>query len=203
MSSVNPYYTFNYSQPEEYRFSHDSVFLARRVFELLKSDIKPEWRILDLCAGCGIVGMDFLFHCDRELGLTPTQCDFIEVQNEYENHFYVNQQLLGLPRVNLRLLQKNFNDVVDGEYELILCNPPYFDPTAGKLSPSTFKNRCRFFMDATESELMASIHKLLAPQGRAYVLSRKPSQGNIIGDIRGTPLVLLKKMANSNNHNFL
>ncbi|MBV2168118.1 MAG: hypothetical protein KUL82_05355 [Bdellovibrio sp.] len=62
MSSINPHYTFHYSQPEEYRFSHDSVMLARKVFERVSASAMENWRGLDLCSGCGIVGLDFLFH---------------------------------------------------------------------------------------------------------------------------------------------
>jgi hypothetical protein len=90
MSSINSHTTYNYSQPSEYRFSHDSVFLARRVFEFLcESDIQT-FKALDLCSGCGIIGLDFIFHCLNELGQSPLSFDFMEVQSIYETHFFDN-----------------------------------------------------------------------------------------------------------------
>lgn len=196
MSSVNPYPTFEYSQPDEYRFSHDSVFLARRVFELLREEIKPDWRVLDLCAGSGIIGMDFLFHCRQELGQTPSRCDFLEVQDVYRPHFATNIERLNLPDTEMRFLHQNYNQPLSDQYDLILCNPPYFDPREGKPSPSQFKNRCRFFIDATQADLIHAIAAALTARGRAYVLTRStnPPQspdlnGLRVGDIRGTPLI--------------
>lgn len=204
MSSINPHYTFQYSQPEAYRFSHDSVFLARRVFEMVRAVIRPEWRVLDLCSGTGIVGLDFMFHCRSELGFVPHHCDFLELQSDYETHFAINlarfNEQLGIKQESLtpqiRFLQQNYNEKLSEKYELILCNPPYFQMNEGKLSPNLFKNRCRFFMDATVDELLQTIACALAPQGQAFVLSRKPHHfvhprllQDSAGEIRGTPLL--------------
>lgn len=62
VSSINKYPTFHYSQPSDYHFSHDSVFLAREIFERHSDQLaKGNVQILDLCAGCGIVGMIYYF----------------------------------------------------------------------------------------------------------------------------------------------
>lgn len=197
MSSINPHYTFNYSQPEAYRFSHDSVFLARRVFEMSAGRIQSNWRVLDLCAGCGIVGMDFLFHCKKELGVTPALCDFLEIQSDYQQHFEINRKQLGIPETELRFLQQNYTLKTPTPYDLILCNPPYFSKDQGKLSPNTFKNRCRFFIDASAADLLEAVARALAPQGEAFILSRTslPENSKLLargaGDIRGTHLIHL------------
>ncbi len=203
MSSINPHYTFEYSQPDEYRFSHDSVFLARRIFEITANRIKPEWKILDLCAGSGIVGLDFLFHCRSESGLLPAKVDFLELQTDYKGHFEINVRRLDLPMVQVRLLQMNYADLVNhdwakGHYDLILCNPPYFDLGSGKLSENEFKNRCRFFLDADKQQLIKSIRYSLALQGEAYVLMREvPEELENVGEIRGTPLVRITQQFHS------
>lgn len=200
MTSINLHYTFRYSQPDAYRFSHDSVFLARRVFELEKAHIEQNWQVLDLCAGCGIVGLDFLFHCNKELGVHPQTCDFLEIQNEYEEHFAANCERLGLPNACLNFKKQNYTESLNEKYDLILCNPPYFDPREQQLSPNAFKNRCRFFLDASHDDLLKSISLSLKATGRAYVLTRSPERAasNVqdfglaskpCDDIRGTPLV--------------
>lgn len=198
MTSINPHYTFEYSQPDTYRFSHDSVFLARRIFELVRDEMRPDWRVLDLCAGCGIIGLDFLFHCHKELKMAPRVCDFLEIQSEYETHFHVNRERLrtNVPGLELHFFLQNYTHPLPETYDLILCNPPYFDANSGKLSPHEFKNRCRFFLDASYEDLIAALAAALAPRGQAFVLARQPKPLDSsplemvrVGDIRGTSLL--------------
>lgn len=216
MSSINPYFTFHYVQPEEYRFSHDSVFLARKVFERYSAvQDRSSLRGLDLCSGCGIIGLDFLFHLQSNGGVEFASFDFLEVQEIYEPYFQKNAlNLRGLP-TSLRFLNQNYsilNETPWNEaYDLILCNPPYFHLNQGKLSPSEFKNRCRFFIDSDFPNLLKGIENALAPQGEAYVLLRNQKEHgwnaldearkilssrcslDSCGDIRGTDLVLIQR----------
>lgn len=195
MSSINFHFTFDYSQPNDYHFSHDSVFLARRVFELLKDELHNELSILDLCSGCGIVGLDFLFHCRKELGVVPKRFDFLEIQDIYDSHFKTNFERLNMPNLNSQFYLQNYKLDLPETYDLILCNPPYFDPAANHLSPNTFKNRCRFFIDAKAHELIGAIEKALNVGGAAFVLARQPiltcqnMKAEIVEKIRGTALV--------------
>lgn len=156
------------------------MFLARYVFEHTRDIIKPTWEVLDLCAGCGIVGFDFAFHCESELKLLPKKIDFIEVQDVYESHFLKNKALF--KKLNAHFIQQNYNTLTSPNrsvsYDLILCNPPYFLKEHGKLSPSEFKNRCRFFIDSDLETLLFSIENTLAPNGRAYVLIKESASHN-------------------------
>lgn len=177
MSSVNPHYTFNYSQPSQYRFSHDSVFLARKVFERYASSGLKVARALDLCAGCGIVGLDFLFHCRAEGVTPPAHFDFLEIQPEYRVHFEENVFRLGTISSEIRWVQSNYEVLSADEekrdsYDLILCNPPYFHLHQGKASPSELKNRSRFFVDSSFEKLIQGLLRVLSPQGEAYILLR-------------------------------
>jgi tRNA1(Val) A37 N6-methylase TrmN6 len=212
MSSINPYYTFSYVQPDDYRFSHDSVILARRVFEDLRgrADLGA-LEVLDLCAGCGVIGLDFMFHCRKELAVLPRRCDFIEIQEVYQPYFEKNAAVF--PPENIRYLQQNYAALTadSPKYDLILCNPPYFHPRQGTQSPSEFKNRCRFFIDSDFPTLLRAIAHSLKPEGRAYVLlrdlrahnldlleeEREAWAGRLIvqesGDIRGTRLMVFTR----------
>lgn len=211
MSSINPHFTFHYSQPPEYSFSHDSVFLAREVFEWCRRESFQPRRALDLCAGCGIVGLDFLFHLRQaELSL-PESFSFVEVQEVYREHFALNRERLGSLETWTEFIGKNYADVGGQAYDLILCNPPYFRPGQGTLSPSDFKNRCRFFIDSDFHQLIKSLGHNLSPLGKAFVLLRDLGDHGwnplieaheILGDdfilqkvadIRGTDLILIRR----------
>lgn len=204
MSSINPHYTLNYSQPEDYRFSHDSVFLARRVHEIYSEMRLASWRALDLCAGTGIIGMDLLFH-RREAGLDlPANFDFLDVQDVYWDHFLENRGRLGEVQSELQFLNLNYEKLVlpnyKNKYDLIVCNPPYFAEGSGKMSPSEFKNRCRFFLDSDLDKLLFSIHNTLRSSGSCYILLREIPRalpGNlryeVLPDVRGTYFLRLFK----------
>jgi len=199
-SSINPHYTFKYVQPEEYHFSHDSVFLARRAFELLREDDLSSFRVLDLCAGCGVIGLDFLFHLSAAGRPMPKSCDFLEVQDVYADFFAENARFVS--GTELRFLNFNYAELAADRYDLILCNPPFFREGQGALSPSTFKNRCRFFLDSDFRTLLESIDRSLA--GRAFILLRDLREHGVdvaaearqvlgdrlqhVGEIRGTGL---------------
>lgn len=198
-------FTYEYSQPEEYHFSIDSIEMPWEVAQALKARIAngeltreelKSWRVLDLCAGVGILGFELNFHLPEIRHL-----DFVEVQEVYQTHFEHNKKLAlekasRSARPGLRLVRAgedassaatpakdlpefqfhclNYDQLLDGnkKYHLILCNPPYFLPDQGKLSPSEFKNRCRFFIDSTFEKLIGAIDASLDTTGEAYLLLR-------------------------------
>lgn len=176
MSSINSHYTFNYSQPSEYRLSHDSVFLAQKIFENTIDRDFSSSRALDICAGAGVVGMDFLFHRRAANLSVPAVFDFLEVQEIYGSHFNENRVKLGPIKSEINFLLQNYNvlqrDEFRNVYNLIVCNPPYFFPQQGKLSPSHFKNRCKFFLDSSFENLFLSIAKGLAADGVCFMMLR-------------------------------
>lgn len=205
----------NYDQPSEYQFSHDSVFLARAVFDFVQSQNLPITHVLDLCAGCGIIGLDFLYHLIASNSPLPKSIDFIEVQNVYLSYFKKNINRLNIS-VSHQFLHLNYKDLplqphLKNKYDLIVCNPPYFRKEQGKLSPSDFKNRCRFYIDADFQNLLLSIQYALSKIGTAYVLIRSLEDHGIrvedeiqsfqhnlrikkINQIRSTDLYEIKKI---------
>jgi tRNA1(Val) A37 N6-methylase TrmN6 len=190
-------FTYEYSQPEEYHFSIDSVEMPWEVAQSLKqrvadgeisSEQMRSWKVLDLCAGCGVLGFELNFHLQE-----IRHIDFVEIQEDYVSHFEYNKNLAlkksVSPPKGLRLVRDEASQAPEfhfhlinydqwpqasggKKYDLILCNPPYFLPEQGKLSPSQFKNRCRFFIDSSFKNLIDVIHESLDSQGEAYLLLR-------------------------------
>jgi tRNA1(Val) A37 N6-methylase TrmN6 len=154
------------------------VFLAREVYEKHGEILtQNNTQILDLCAGCGIVGMDLAFHLLKEKSFKG-EIDFLEVQEIYQSHFEKNKTTLennfAGQKVNLNWIQKNYAEINNfKKYDLIVSNPPYFVVGQGKLSPNEFKNRCRFFVDSDWQTMVQFIKASLMPEGVAYFLVRE------------------------------
>jgi tRNA1Val (adenine37-N6)-methyltransferase len=213
MSSINQFPTFNYSQPEGYRFSHDSVFLARRVFEWMAQNQWNPQTALDLCSGCGVIGLDLLFHLRHQQRPLPTAIDFLEIQDLYRSHFEENLRRLGACESICRFVNENYNQdnskFLKEKYDLIISNPPYFSTQQGRLPTSELKLRSRFFVDSDLATLIHFVHKKLSRDGRAFILIRDQTDHKvnqlesvcllcqdklnfeILEDIRGTHLILL------------
>ena len=209
----NSHYSYEYYQPEDYRFSLDSVFLAQVVARSLESHPNPaDLQVLDLCAGCGVIGLELQFHLK---GLK--KIDFLEVQEIYKDYFEKNAEQAKNPGSEFNFLNLNYKALLAKEfhqkYDIIISNPPYFFQGEGLLSPNEFKNRCRFFIDSDFKTLVKAILNSLKPSGSAYVLVRPGSHHGrdlfeeiklitkglasvqIIDEVRGTNVVeLIKKV---------
>jgi tRNA1Val (adenine37-N6)-methyltransferase len=187
MSSVNKFPTMLYDQPEEYHFSHDSVFLARSVYEKIVELELPYQKILDLCAGCGIIGFDLAWHLLANRKNEPMIIEFLEIQQIYHGCFLNNLKRFNEFHVNSisnRFLQLNYDELstkneYSEKYNLIISNPPYFRKGMGILSDSDFKNRCRFFLDSDFKNLIVAINFALAKGGSAFVLLKSLKQHGI------------------------
>lgn len=169
-------FTYQYQQPDEYHFSLDSIQLADFVAKELQShtDLRS-MRVLDLCAGCGVIGLQLSWHL-RAL----KQIDFVEIQDIYSAYFHQNVAIVNRPEIELRWHLLNYDALLDtsweNKYDLIISNPPYFLPEHGMLSPSKFKNRCRFFLDSSFKNFILAMANSLSYEGKAYFLLRPLQQ---------------------------
>lgn len=169
-------FTYHYMQPDEYRFSLDSIELAKYVaYQMQAQKDLESLRVLDLCAGCGVIGFELAWHLK-----TLRQIDFIEVQDIYTDYFHQNIAIVNRPELQSRWHLTNYDallkDSWKNQFDLIISNPPYFQAGHGTLSPSTFKNRCRFYLDSSFSNFILAMVNSLAEGGVAYFLLRPAQQ---------------------------
>ncbi|RUR07612.1 methyltransferase [Legionella sp. km772] len=169
-------FTYNYKQPDEYHFCLESIYLADFVASQIKSHSDlGSLRVLDLCAGCGVIGIELSWRL-RAL----RQIDFVEIQSIYTDYFFQNLAEVNRPELELRWHVLNYDALHaknwQGRFDLIVSNPPYFQPGHGILSPSNFKNRCRFYLDSSFENYIAALANSLANKGKAYFLLRSLKQ---------------------------
>jgi len=203
-------FTYHYSQPADYHFSLDSIAFAEFIAaELTSYPNLSALKLLDLCAGCGVIGMELSYYLPQLQNL-----HFVEIQEDYLPHFKKNVAIINRPEVSYTLHHMNYEHLTHSEwsnyFDIIVSNPPYFPAHVGTYSPSTFKNRCRFFLDSTFTQFILAMKNALAPKGRAYFLLRNLQQHKIdlfkevkknladsnvharlIGGVRGTQVVQL------------
>ncbi len=165
-------FTYEYSQPAEYRFCQDSVIFPKLVSQI--AEVSSETRVLDLCAGCGVIGFELNFYLPELVFV-----DAVEVQECFRPHFEENCRIT---KRAYNFLRMNYADMLTPEfenrYDLIVANPPYFYEGEGKPSPFEVKNRARFFVDSDFAVLIRAIVHSLKPGAEAFILAKA---GNIHG----------------------
>ncbi len=83
------------------------------------------YRILDLCCGSGIVGISLAYLCEwmcqnqHDLTYEITAADYSEAALE------VAVKNAALHNVDLNFVHSNLFDDIRGQFDLIVCNPPY------------------------------------------------------------------------------
>ncbi len=165
-----------YSQPPGYRFSHDSVELAQRIAAFLRQlagDSSEPLQVLDVCSGSGVVGLEVARYAGRALSI-----DFNEIQPDYLPHFEKNLRWIQTfaPSLKGTFKQANYESLLRPDlseaYDVVVSNPPYFDRGQGKLPPSLFKARARFFLDASFESMCDVFAHVLRPKGHCFFLVR-------------------------------
>lgn len=148
---------------EKYRFTSDSVHLARFV------KAKKGERVADFCSGSGVVGLHFyaentgvesvtLFEMQEELAEMSRQTVAL---NDLDSVFTVeNCRLQDIP--------KEYTEA----FSLILCNPPYEREGTGFDNAVASKAPCRKELSLSLDELLDAAKRCLKFGGRFVVVHR-------------------------------
>jgi tRNA1Val (adenine37-N6)-methyltransferase len=204
-------FTYEYSQPSEYHFCQDSVLAPKLIAEDLPAQLAADFKVLDVCAGCGVFGFELQFHRPE-----IAQIDFLEIQSVFREHFDRNAEIVRDCRskndnrnpASFRFLDGCYTSLKNTaeKYDLVIGNPPYFQIEDGSPTADPVKTRARFFQDASFDDLINGVLNTLKPNGHAYLLvksgekhARDPMTTirslawnrdvTIVGDVRGTNLI--------------
>ena len=126
-----------YTQPDFYRFNQDSFTLIRFIEESLKErEIEIE-SILDIGAGCGVLGIE-LGKKIRDI----KKVFFLEKQREFKSSFEKNIKHLG--KLESEVSWTNWNEFnLKKKVDLIVSNPPYYLEESHRVSQIKQRQICR------------------------------------------------------------
>ena len=152
----------DYLQPHFYRFSEDSIQLAQFALENLRQS--PPRNILDIGAGCGVVGIELIRQGELRSSLTAL---------EYQEGFFesLNHNLdVFLEDTDYQVIHSQigkFNPNI--KFDCIVCNPPYFAANTGRVSPDGEKQICRTLEIESIETFLKKIVELKSPKGKAFL----------------------------------
>lgn len=159
----------DYFQPDFYRFSEDSIILAKQA-ALLLSKVAGPVQLLDLCAGCGVVGIETILKSKRD----DIELTAVELQPSFSECFNKNVELfIPAMKSSVTHIQSSYEGLqLSRKFDLIVSNPPYFDEAKNRLGPCDQKNRCRFFVEGSFNHFIETILSSLSVRGAGLFLLR-------------------------------
>ncbi|MGM0595502.1 MAG: L-threonylcarbamoyladenylate synthase [Myxococcota bacterium] len=154
---------YTYQNTSGYRFNQDSINLA----EFVVKNVKKFKRVADLGAGTGVLGFSLL-HSHPNLRI-----DCIEINKRaYRNHLKaVKEQKLA---ASFALLNRDIADskyfLPGNAYDLVIMNPPYYNPEAGRTSSSNTIKLARFSSENQLEKFIMQTARLLKQKARLGIV---------------------------------
>ena len=154
-----------YLQPSFYKFSEDSIRLVNIATELNQFVFEKEIDVLDLCAGSGICGADF---AEKNNNIHFIQ--FVEKNQKFLDFLGMNTNNID-PTIKISISDFRGHQ---GQYDLILCNPPYFQVGKNRMGKNLDKNEARFMSEVDFVQLIEKIQESFMKEGSlAFILFRE------------------------------
>jgi tRNA1(Val) A37 N6-methylase TrmN6 len=159
----------DYAQPDFFRFGWDQMLLVKTVHE--HTPLEKLSALVELGIGSGVMS------CELSKLREIQALHGVELQREeWENFLTPNLALHGrFERVQLhwqKVSEFNLDEAI--KVPLIIANPPYFLPRAGRKSIDPRRNIAhRFVVDEPQDWVNAMV-RTLAPGGSAWWLHRDP-----------------------------
>jgi len=149
-----------YQYENLYKFTSDAIRLAKFC------NIKHSDNVLDMCAGCGVVGFYAysINSCNKIYfnEIQPRFCELIE-----------KNIALNLLNDKAVVLCKDLNELSINDFEkpldVILCNPPYFKVN-GKIKNDESIAMCRHEIKTNLTQVVSKAGSLIKNMGRFYLV---------------------------------
>ncbi|MCF6309638.1 MAG: methyltransferase [Sulfurimonas sp.] len=153
-------------QPESgYCYNSDSVFLYDFI-----SSFKPRGKILDIGAGCGIVGL--LVARDNP----HVKLEAVEKQDVFVEYATINARV---NKINYKLHKKDFSEFDEDEkYDYIISNPPFYHDGVTKSENEMLFN-ARYNINLPLKTFFKKVSRILKPKSH-FIFCYDASQFGLI-----------------------
>lgn len=161
--------------PGGFRFVYDDELFRPGTDTFLLSSLprlKPGLRVCDLGCGTGLLGL-LLLQRQKELSVTG-----IEIQPQAAKLAEACAEANGLTD-RFAILQGDLRNIrtllPGGSFDLVVCNPPYYPPDSGALSPDDPRRTARSEVTCTLDDVCTAAAWLLRWSG-SFCLVHKPER---------------------------
>lgn len=134
--------------------------------------LKPGLRVCDLGSGTGLLGLLLL---QREPGLTVTGVELQEEAVRTAERIAAQNGLTGTLSFRCGDLREIRSFLPAGQFDLAVCNPPYYPPAAGKLPASPALQKARAETACTLEDVCRAAAWLLR-WGGSFCVVHKPER---------------------------
>ncbi len=122
-------------------------------------------QLLDLGAGCGIIGIEL-----ANL-LRPEKLNLLEVQTEFVPHIQKNIKTQLKHQIPVEVVNDSFGKwSPEKKFDLITCNPPYFLPGRGEPYKDGRRELARSFVLDNWKIFFDAIDKAMTDSGQAFLV---------------------------------
>lgn len=156
-----------------YKFTSDSIRLAKFC------NVKHTDSVLDMCAGCGVVGL-YLYSLTKfeKLYFNEIQCKMCNLIERNIGYNKLEKQS--------KVLCKNLEDLSLADFEkpldVIVCNPPYYKLN-GKLKENNEIGICRHEICTNLKNIIKKACELLKNRGKFYIIVPEDRLCEAIGEM--------------------
>lgn len=162
-------------QRRGYRFSIDAVLLADHV------RVRPDERVVDLGAGCGIIPLILGYRHPR-LNIFG-----VEIQEALAQLAGLNVKENGMgDRVAILHDDLKAIDIekTGGPVDLVVSNPPYRRCNSGRINPDPQRAVARHEIASTLSDIVEAARRLLVPSGRFVTIYTAERLADVLWQLR-------------------
>lgn len=154
----------------------ETEFWVEKAIDAIKGAAPKAPRVLDLCAGSGAIGVAVVRHVPQ------AQVTFAEIEKRHLPTIGKNLNENAILCTNYKVFQSDLFSNISGEFDFILCNPPYIDATLNrteyvveKYEPHEALYGGRGGLELIEQIIIAAAPAHLAPQSQLW-LEHEPEQ---------------------------
>ena len=158
---------------KEHRFGYDALLLANF------ASPKKNSQVIDLGCGCGIILLVFA----RDF--SPFNITGVDISAEAVELLRLSAQKSGLVITAINADLRNLNGIIsDGQFDLVTCNPPYFEVGRGRQSKNSAVQIARSELECTFEDVTACANRLLKRGGSLTVCHRPERLADVFEAMR-------------------